>query len=285
MSSFPISSHGIAIPMYNATGVTIPKGSCVSVATTGDFHMKPTPVDDSYTVQGFTALDTKNGQWGQVVQVGMAQMLLEDGTGAGRGEWIRSSLVTAGRVAVQQKPGMSFNADSLDTGTLIDGTASRGVASSGTVANLANTNNSYLVLTEVGLTPGTNLTITFNDITVLPSSLLISGYYPFDHINGIDISIWDYTHSAWVLAAKIPQLTYSTIMLSFDLITTDMLSSGTMTVLVNHPDQGSTGHRIYLDALTFISSEDHEHFKELGHILENKTAGINTLAWGSIHLL
>lgn len=268
--------------MYNGTGSVLPKGTCVSIDTAGDFYMTATPVDNAYTCQGILENTTQANAWGQVVQGGMAQMLVEDNHSVAVGQWIMPSYSTAGRVTTQDQPGFDFYASTLTYDT------NNGATVSGTLASLEASDASYLVVSGTSGAPSIDMRFTFTGVTGTPNELIVTGYFPPQRAAGLTVSIWDYVAGggSWVvLPVKFEPQGATTTTVSTTSVTADMISTGEMRVRLHAADAGGTGERFYLNSMVFRSTADHEHFKEVGHILESKEAGTNVLVWAAVHLL
>jgi hypothetical protein len=128
--------------------------------------------------------------------------------------------------------------------------------------------------------------VNFANVTQTPTQLKASGYYPDNHANGVNVYVRDFTDAgSWTLAFNFPANGTADEIKTFTGITANMVDSETMHVLFHHPDNGTAAHRLYLDLLEMQITADIEHFKECGHALEEKAAGIDQLVWASIHLL
>lgn len=267
---------GVLMRMINGTGGSSVKGQAVNISPgVDDTYIAAT---EPFTVQGFVYEDgVADGEWVWIVRDGIADILLEDGYGAAAGNWVRLSTITAGRCITQDVPGYSY-IPYLATYTT-------GNVFSGTLAALSSKDTNYYVMQEAVGTPGLDVTFEM-EADEVGQVLTIVGYYPDNHANGVDWSIWDYNLSSWTLVGTFPaggdSGTQTT--LAFPL-TVDNISLNTALVRAQHTNAGNTSHRIYLNELKVDATQDVEHFKEVGHVLRNATAGTDVLARINIHFL
>lgn len=90
--------------MYNGTGADLPKGSVVVADATGTKYMKKSVAGSAVPV-GVTKRLTPNGQWGEVVVSGLAQVLIT--AAATNGYWLQASDSVDGQAdAAAAAPGL-----------------------------------------------------------------------------------------------------------------------------------------------------------------------------------
>ncbi len=92
------AEKGIAIQYINKTGAISVKGSLVELHGTTALSIKKTPVNSSNAVGVIYDAGIADGSAVWVVTIGLAQVLLEGGTGSSLGNWVRSSLSETGKV-------------------------------------------------------------------------------------------------------------------------------------------------------------------------------------------
>ena len=279
------SIGGYAVKLTNKTGAATIKGTVVEVDTTEDEAVAI--ATSPYVVQGFFYEDgVADGEKAWVVISGIADVLLQDNLASFRGHWGRLSSTQAGRADFSQDlPGYETGADSVAYTT--------GSTVSGTIANTASDDGVYLVQSEATGTPGLDATFTFTTDELLPS-VFFNGYYTGNHAASIVCYPWDYTASGgaggWDTALPLFTMSLSGVAdedLSFTGLQEKHFDSGAqeMKLRFYHANPGNTSHRIYIDKLVLGATASVEHFKEIGHSLQDVAAGTDKLCRINIHLL
>lgn len=268
---------GLAVKFINKSGVDTVKGTLVQVDTTTDESM--TTATSPYTVQGPWYDDgVADGDYAYVVIAGIAEVLLEDNTSATRGHWCRLSSTTAGRMdATQDLPGLEEAGDTLAYTT--------GSTASGSLANTAVDDGSYLEIQPATGSPGLDLSIEFDCSELLPL-VFFKGYYT--GANSLQIFPYDYVAAGWDSAIiTIPTGGSADIELDYTGLQSKHFdaTNGKMKLRFYMSSAGNTSKRLWIDKLVMSSPSSNEHFKEIGHCLENVTGGTDKLAKINIHLL
>lgn len=269
---------GLAVSFINKTGSASIKGEAVQVDVTTDEAM--TIASDPYVVQGaWYESGVADGDYGYVVVSGIGEFLLKDGTAAARGHWCRLS-DTNGRIdATQELPGYELAGDALAYVT--------GSTFSGTLADTATDDGAYLVMAEAAGSPGLDASIEFTTAELLPS-IFLHGRYPWTHANSIQIQPYDYVAAGW--DTTVITMTKGTTV-DEELFYTGLqprnfdATNSKMKLRIYHQDSGNINHRIYIDKLVLGATASVEHFKEMGHCLEDASAGTDVLVKVNIHLL
>lgn len=271
---------GFAIRLLNKTGAPTVKGELTQVSVDADEAL--TIASDPYAVQGpWYTSGVEDGESGFVVVSGMADVLLEDSTPANRSHWVRLSRVTPGRAdATFDRPGIEVVGDSV--------VYTKGSTISGTIADTATDDGNYLEIGEATGAPGIDAAIEFSTRELL-SSVLLDGYYTGNHVDSVSAYAYDYVLADWgpnVLftlsrnGTENEELTYIDLSSDhFDEI------NGKMKIRFLHPDSGNTNHRLWIDKLVLSAPMSAEHFKEIGHCLQNVDSGTDKLARINLHIL
>jgi hypothetical protein len=89
---------GIAIRLINATGAPSVKGTIVMASSTVPLAFDVCPANGFQPIGAVYEAGIANGAPCLVVITGVAEVLLANGTGSTMGNWVRTSITTAGRV-------------------------------------------------------------------------------------------------------------------------------------------------------------------------------------------
>ena len=269
---------GFAVSFINKTGANTIKGEAVQVSV--DKNEAMTIASNPYVVQGFWyESGVPDGKYAYVVILGIAQALLKDGTSTNRAHWCRLS-DTPGRIdGTQELPGYELVGDALAYIT--------GSTGSGALSDTAVHDGAYLQMSEATGAPGLDASIEFSTNELLPSVLFV-GFYDGNHANSVQIQPYDYVAAGWGATVLTltrngsvdEELVYNGLQPEhFDAVT------GKMKMRFYHPDGGNVNHSIWIDKFVLGATASVEHFKELGHSLEDQAAGTNVLVRLNIHVL
>ena len=112
LSPLLTESGGIAIPLINKTGADSVKGTLVNTDATIDLAINIVAADQPDIIGVVHQDGVPDGEKVLVVISGVAEVLIEDGTGSTRGYWCRASATIPGRADITniEPPGGTINA-------------------------------------------------------------------------------------------------------------------------------------------------------------------------------
>jgi hypothetical protein len=89
--------------LKNSTGGTLVKGTVVKADVNNDDSIVPCALDDRDPV-GIVHSDIPAGQWGHIVQAGLAEVLIDNAGGCTRESWLQTSSATVGQATAIAAP-------------------------------------------------------------------------------------------------------------------------------------------------------------------------------------
>lgn len=264
---FKITAEGgYAIALTNNTGAVSIKGTAVHASET---------LDDAVDLANLAGFDTIGfiynsgvpvGEKVWVVIAGIAEVLLEDGTGSVTGNWCQTSNVQQGRVNAEASviPGQTIPTSiSISVGT----------NTGGALTDLGQEDGILYTIREVSNTPGIDIQFTVNTSS-RQEAVNVVGRYAGTHT--VAIQVYNNNTTSW---DTIGTMNNSASLQNFNMpISPDHWNSATGNVLIRfyHSAAGNPSHYLYFDVLTTeITSET--HFKENGHSIQTVSAGTDKL--------
>jgi hypothetical protein len=125
-----------------------------------------------------------------------------------------------------------------------------GAVASGVITDTYTDNGIKHVLEEVTGTPGMDYEYWFATVPAYNwIRVHVNGYYEGNPAHDVEISVWNFTSSAWDHFDTMLDASADADFYSPDLPGADYISGGVVKVRFHHPDSGNTSHRLYLDAV------------------------------------